>query len=173
VDVYAMGAMLYEALTGRPPFQATTVGAVLLQHMTARVPELRSLGLEIPRTLDEIVQRLLRKDPRDRYQSADAVLSDVAMIRSPANPGNEFAFRDTESAATPLRLKIHSVPVTSANDVDSALASIARMKPGALIVQPSAALGFDDVQRIGELAVKLRIVSPVDAAERPLAEDRL
>ncbi len=86
-------------------------------------------------------------------------LADVAVIWSPANPGNTFAFRDTESAAASLRLKIQSVPIGSAGDVDPALAKIAGLKPGALIVQPSAALAIDHVQRISELAVKLRIPS--------------
>ena len=64
-DLYSAGAVLFELLAGRPPFTGTTVGSVLLQHMTARVPELRSLGLEVPRTLDEIFQRLLpQRSPR-------------------------------------------------------------------------------------------------------------
>ena len=86
-------------------------------------------------------------------------LADAAMIWSPANPGNTFAFRDTESAAASLRLKIQSVPMGSAGDVDPVLANIARLKPGALIVQTSAVLTVDHVQRISELAVKLRIPS--------------
>jgi len=86
-------------------------------------------------------------------------LADVAVTWSPANPGNTFAFRDIESAAAPLRLKIQSVPIGSAEDVDPALARIARLKPGALIVQPSAVVTLDYVQRIGELAVKVRIPS--------------
>ncbi len=86
-------------------------------------------------------------------------LADVAMIWSPANPGNTFAFRDTETAAAPLQLKILSLPMASADDVDPALAKIARLKPAALIVQPAASLLLDDVQRIGELAIKLRIPS--------------
>ena len=48
--------------------------------MTADVPKLRSLGIAVPRALDEVVQRLLRKDPRDRYQSAAAVLADLESI---------------------------------------------------------------------------------------------
>ena len=86
-------------------------------------------------------------------------LADVAMIWSPANPGNTFAFRDTESAAASLRLKIQSVPIGNADDVDLALARITRLKPGALIVQPSASLVLDQVQRISEFAVNLRIPS--------------
>ena len=73
-DLYSAGVVLFECLAGRPPFEGDSVGGMLLQHMTARAPELRSLGLGIPRALDEVIQRLLRKDPRDRYQSAEAVL---------------------------------------------------------------------------------------------------
>ncbi|HEV3416415.1 MAG TPA: response regulator [Pirellulales bacterium] len=86
-DLYSAGALLFEMLAGSSPFQGATVGAVLLQHMTARIPELRSLGLQVPRVLDEIVQRLLRKDPRDRYQSAAAVSADLAMIESAFESG--------------------------------------------------------------------------------------
>ena len=86
-------------------------------------------------------------------------LADVAMIWSPANPGNAFAFRDTNSAAESLRMKIQSVPLGSADNVDPVLATIVRLKPSALIVQPSGALAVDQVQRIIDLAVKLRLPS--------------
>ena len=59
----------------------------LLKQMTAPVPKLRSLGVEIPRGLDEMIQRLLRKDPRDRYQSAEAVLADVRSLRQALRQG--------------------------------------------------------------------------------------
>ncbi|MGO9111479.1 MAG: response regulator [Thermoguttaceae bacterium] len=86
-DLYSAGVVLFECLAGCPPFEGDSVGAILLQHMTVRAPELRGLGLRIPRALDEVVQRLLRKDPRDRYQSADAVLEDLADISTALNEG--------------------------------------------------------------------------------------
>jgi putative ABC transport system substrate-binding protein len=86
-------------------------------------------------------------------------LADVAMVWSPANPGDTLAFRDTQSAAASLRLKIHSVPTGSAEDWERALPMIARLQPGALIVQPSASLVPDHVSRISDLAVRLRIPS--------------
>ncbi len=86
-------------------------------------------------------------------------LADLAMIWSPANPGNTFAFRDTERAAASLQLKLHSVPIGSAEKLNRGLAEIARLRPGALIVQPSAALVLDDVHQVSELAIKLRIPS--------------
>ena len=87
-DLYSAGALFFEILAGRPPYEGTTVGSVLLKHMTAHVPKLRSLGLEVPRALDEVVQRLLRKDPRDRYQSAAAVSADLALIQTALEQGN-------------------------------------------------------------------------------------
>lgn len=79
-DLYSVGIVLFECLAGRPPFHGGSVGEVLRQHMTLHPPELRSLGLPVPRVLDEVIQRLLRKDPRDRYQSAEAVVADLTVI---------------------------------------------------------------------------------------------
>jgi len=78
-DLYSAGIVLFECLAGRTPFQGETIGAILFEHMTARVPELRQ-DAAVPRALDELIGRLLRKDPRDRYQSAEAVLADLEAI---------------------------------------------------------------------------------------------
>jgi two-component system sensor kinase len=86
-DLYAAGVTLFHCLAGRPPFVGNSLGAILFDHMTACVPELRALGIAVPRALDEVVQRLLRKDPRDRYQSADAVLADLDAIREALDRG--------------------------------------------------------------------------------------
>ncbi len=79
-DLYSAGAVLFECLAGRPPFLGQSVGEVLRQHLSVPAPELRSLGIAVPRALDEVIQRLLRKDPHDRYQSADAVLADLTQL---------------------------------------------------------------------------------------------
>ncbi len=79
-DLYSAGITLFHCLAGHTPFHGEGIGAILFEHMTAQVPELRSLGIAVPRAVDELVQRLLKKDPRDRYQSADAVLADLEAI---------------------------------------------------------------------------------------------
>ena len=86
------------------------------------------------------------------------MLASVAVIWSPVNPGHTFAFRDTESAGASSRLKIQSVPMGGADDLDSALTTIGRLRPDGLIVQPGP-LVFDHVERVGELALRLRIPS--------------
>ncbi len=86
-DIYSAGIVLFECLAGRPPFQGNSVGEVLRQHMTVQVPELRSLGLPVPRVWDEVIQRMLRKDPRDRYQTAIAVVADLTVIAEALEQG--------------------------------------------------------------------------------------
>jgi serine/threonine protein kinase len=62
---------------GRVPFPGASTSAALLEHLTAKVPDVRSLNTSAPRQLNELVQRLLRKDPVDRYQTAAAVVHDL------------------------------------------------------------------------------------------------
>lgn len=92
-DLYSVGMVLFECLSGRPPFLGDTVGEVLRQHMTARVPELRGIGIRVPRVLDEAIQRLVKKDPADRYQTAAGALSDLQAVAESLRRGeHEPAF---------------------------------------------------------------------------------
>ncbi|MSP58912.1 MAG: hypothetical protein EXR72_00975 [Myxococcales bacterium] len=80
--------MLYECLAGHPPFGGDSIGEVLRMHLSARPAGLRTLDPEVPRALDEVVQRLLRKDPRDRCQTARAALFDLEAIASAVAGGD-------------------------------------------------------------------------------------
>ncbi len=86
-DLYSTGILLYRCLAGATPFRGNSVGEVLLGHVTTSPRELRSLGLPVPRVLDELILRLLRKDPRDRYQTAEAVLADLREIAAGLSRG--------------------------------------------------------------------------------------
>ncbi|MEA2717280.1 MAG: hypothetical protein QOI99_1597, partial [Actinomycetota bacterium] len=79
-DLYSVGILLFECFSGQPPFAGPDVGAMLKQHLSTPVPHLRSLGVELPQSLDAVVQRLLRKDPAERYQTAAAALADLTAI---------------------------------------------------------------------------------------------
>ena len=79
-DVYSMGVVLYEMLTGRPPFSGDSPVAVAYQHVSAAVNPPSSLNPDVPAELDAIVMRALQKDPAHRYQSADEVRADLSAV---------------------------------------------------------------------------------------------
>ncbi len=88
-DLYSAGVLLFEGLAGRTPFKATSRSEILLEHLTAPVPDIRTFNRDAPREVNEVIQRLLRKDPQDRYQSAAAVAEDLQLIaKSFHNPGD-------------------------------------------------------------------------------------
>jgi serine/threonine-protein kinase len=66
-DVYALGCVLYAALTGRPPYPRSTVTATLLAHLNDPVPRVSEGGA--PQEFDRVLARALAKDPADRYPS--------------------------------------------------------------------------------------------------------
>jgi len=81
VDVYALGAILYEMLTGRPPFRSDSALATQVQVLTADpVPPAR-LVARVPRDLETICLTCLHKDPARRYATASALADDLARFR--------------------------------------------------------------------------------------------
>ncbi len=77
VDVYALGAILYECITGRPPFQAATPLETLEQVRREEPPRPSRLQPKIPRELQTICLKCLEKDPRRRYASAGELAEDL------------------------------------------------------------------------------------------------
>ncbi len=96
-DVYALGAVLYELLTGRPPFQANTARDTMLKVLQAPPPSIRRLNRRVPRALELICLKCLEKDPHRRYRSASALADDLSRFEL----GQETLAGATEKALMP------------------------------------------------------------------------
>jgi serine/threonine protein kinase len=87
VDVYALGIILYELLTGRVPFMGDTFMGILTQHMFEQVPPLRTTNprCNAPSEVERIVFRAVAKDPDERYRSMEELAADLsgALTRTP------------------------------------------------------------------------------------------
>ncbi|HEU4421618.1 MAG TPA: diguanylate cyclase, partial [Pilimelia sp.] len=79
-DLYSLGAVLFHAVTGQPPFTAIDMGELLRQHSVTVPPDVRELRPELSAGFAAVVARLLAKDPDDRYQTGQALAADLRAL---------------------------------------------------------------------------------------------
>lgn len=98
-DVYAAGCVLFELLTGEPPFTGDTPVAVAYQHVREDPRRPSELNPEVPQVLDSVVLKALSKNPANRYQSAAEMRSDLVRVRSGQAPMAPMVMSEDERTA--------------------------------------------------------------------------
>jgi len=95
-DIYAIGVMLYEMVSGAPPFEADSVMSLMMKHVNEPVPDLHQRNPTLHPGIVEIIEKALAKKPAKRYQNADEIAADLAVFSIPESSSrDETIIEDT------------------------------------------------------------------------------
>ncbi len=79
-DIYSLGATLYHAVTGKPPFGGTSAAVVMTKHLTEQVPWPSEVNPAVSENLGLLIQKMMAKDRNDRYQTAGELIEDIQRV---------------------------------------------------------------------------------------------
>lgn len=90
-DIYSVGVMMYEMLTGKKPFDGESPVAIALMHMQSQAKKMSELNNSIPEGLEEITEKAMQKEPSKRYQTAGEMVKDIEEFKQ--NPSIVFEYK--------------------------------------------------------------------------------
>jgi serine/threonine-protein kinase len=79
-DIYSLGIILFQLITGEPPFKGSSVPSIMKQHLNDPPPAFSSYGVHVSSSLEALVRRMLEKAPEDRPQTVESVLNEINRI---------------------------------------------------------------------------------------------
>jgi serine/threonine protein kinase len=173
-DLYSLGCMLYEMLVGEPPFVAVGAGEIIALQMfgTARRPSERVR--DIPHALDQVVMRLLEKEPEDRFQTAGELGNalDAALLDAPRR---QPAVTDGPRARSPVILATHHEPPPKRRSSRLVVGLLAACVVAASVVAVVLALARQDVPVVtppprDPPVPEIKLVTPPVPVEGPPVE---
>jgi serine/threonine protein kinase len=104
-DIYSLGVILFEMVTGKVPFGGEGYGEIIVKHITAAVPSPRAINPLLPPSIESVILRALAKRREDRFQSMEefaAALMDPETYAATAPPANPFSAQTTAVMDAPL-----------------------------------------------------------------------
>ncbi len=163
-DLYSLGVVVYEMITGKKPYTAPTPMQVVLKHMTEPVPSLSAESADVPPGLEAVMQRALAKEPDQRYRSAaefaDAfahALQSGSSVMVDTRPSPE-ATRPTPEAAPTTTLSPTPPPGTPPGDLPAGTNVNLTPAPSTIIVQERGTNPLILLGGFGLIAVVLVLV---------------
>ena len=129
-DIYALGIVLFELLTGQLPFSGESAVSIALKHLQTETPSIRKIIPSIPQSIENVVLKATAKDPKDRYLSAEEMAEDLATALSPERAEEKkFVVAIDDDATKILPVIKEPVPFSEITDTKKMSASNNLPKP--------------------------------------------
>ncbi len=110
-DIYSLGVILFELVTGRVPFEGDTALTLALKHKTAPIPDPREFNAQIPEELSLVIFKCMEKNPDKRYQNAEELITDLDKIeRSLPTTSKIIPPKKVTSGVFKKRRKLFMIP---------------------------------------------------------------
>ena len=141
-DVYALGAILFEMLTGKQPYEATTPMGVAMKHITDPIPRLLSLNTELPPDCQDLIDKAMAKYRDQRFQTAASMAIAIAVLagktkKNPIPLGSERTERVSNAPKPPQASFVPTPPSIAGQQIQPA--PVAIPKPSYISSSPPLA----------------------------------
>lgn len=174
-DIYSFGCVLFELLTGEPPYQADSPAAILMKHVRDPVPNLLDITIrtEVAQQLQDILRLCLAKTPKERYQSFADLRADLEAI-DVSNSSESIKIRTTRPTSSKRRFPRAALPVVASlvvvGSAAGAIAMSSDEQHGFLLARTATAVNSQSPQEFVISSVKLVDSVLGKSAGRKLAE---
>jgi len=185
-DVYAFGVVLYEALAGRPPFEADTLSELTIKIATTDAVPVEQLRPELPRRLADVIVRAMAKDRSARFPTMDALLAALEPFATEHGLRSQASCPDDVPAAAAAQRRAPSLPPRQPPSSDATPRASTRSHSGLWPAHPRLSRKQTAIATVALLIVVLWLVltarerspraskgAPADSAQRaaPAAQD--
>jgi serine/threonine protein kinase len=107
-DIYSLGVLLFQVITGKPPFTGKDSIDIIVKHIREKPPRLKALKPDVPDEVEAMVMKCLEKEPVDRYQTMDEMLEALRQVASAT--GLSGAFSDPRAAVVAGTASSQAIP---------------------------------------------------------------